>query len=326
MHLGGLMFEFEWLFLGLLFVLPWLVFGRDKNTQTASSVSLELPFFDQLDKGGILSNNISKFNFDKSLLWLAWLGLVLAAMKPIWIDEGIKLPLKGRDVMLSIDLSGSMREQDFTLNGARVDRLTVVKAAARQFIKARKKDRLGLIVFGDKAYLYAPLTFDKSLILQYLDDSVIGLAGQKTAMYDSIVLAIEHFRDNKKGDDEVRTLVVLTDGENTAGQISKEKAISLAKEEHIKIYTIGLGGDGRGGFFRRAGVDEATLKLIASETGGGYYRARDTKSLNNIYGEINKLEQQKVEDKFYRPKKDLFYYPLILFLFSLFLILLRKCR
>ncbi len=317
------MFEFEWWPLIFLLPLPWLVKLGVKKQDTTDQ-SLTIPFYSQLSKVQLLHKQGHAFNLNHLLLTLAWIFLLLAAMKPIWVDEGLKLPVKGRDIMLAIDLSGSMKQNDFVVDGRRVNRLHVVKKAAKVFVNARKKDRIGLIVFGSQAFLYAPLTFDKNLILQYLAESQIAMAGQQTAIGDAIVVAIKHFRDNKKQDNEERTLVLLTDGTSNAGAITPQDATQLAKEENIKVYTIGMGNAG-GGFFRQ-GIDEATLKTIAKQTGGLYFRARDTNSLKAIYQAIDKLEQKKVEDKFYRPRLDLFYYPLTLFLFLLSFLLIRKNR
>ncbi len=313
------MFVFEFYQLLALIPLPllWLLASKRKSTQT----SLTVPFFAQLEENNLLTGEQTQINKQSLLLWLAWLCLILAAMKPIWIDDGIKLPIKGRDIMLAIDLSGSMRHTDFTLNGRRVTRLAVVKNAAQKFIKARKYDRLGLVVFGSNAFLYSPLTFDKSLLLEYLNDAQINMAGQNTAIGDAILLAIEHFINNKKQSAEKRTLILLTDGENTAGSIKPNEASELASQENIKIYTIGMGK--KRDFFSR-GIDEATLKNIAKTTNGEYFRAANSNSLNKVYRDIDRLEQKKIENKIYRPRHDLFYYPLTAFLLTLCSLLLRK--
>lgn len=312
------MFEFDFWYLGFLLPLPILFLLLSKKS-TKTSLSLVVPFFSELDKATTLNNQTIRFSIESFLLVLAWSALILAVMKPVWIDEGIKLPIKGRDIMLAIDLSGSMKQQDFAINGRRSNRFNVVKVAAQSFIKARKHDRLGLVVFGTQAFLYAPLTFDKSLLLEYLSGAQINMAGSKTAIGDAIVLALKHFIDNKKQDDERRILVLLTDGENTAGRIGVPKATELAKEENIKIYTIGMGSKR----FRR-GIDEKSLKNIAKQTDGLYFHAHNTKGLYKIYKEIDRLEQKKVEEKTYRPSKDLFYYPLVAFLFFMSVLLLRK--
>lgn len=313
------MFEFEWWYLAILIPLPLLLLLLNKQKQPLGT-SLTLPFFRVLDNSHILARSNFSLELNTLLLGLAWLALLLAAMKPVWIDEGIKLPIKARDIVLAVDLSNSMKERDFVLNGVPSNRLSVVKGAAQLFIKARKHDRLGLIVFGTQAFLYAPLTFDKSLLLQYLNEVQINMAGKDTAIGDAIVLAIKHFIDNKKQSEEVRTLILLTDGQNTAGAVKPEVATELAKGENIKIYTIGMG---RRSFFGRS-FDEASLKHIANATDGLYFHADNTQSLYKIYEDINRLEQKKVEDKIYRPKQDLFYYPLSVFLLLLVLLLVRK--
>lgn len=319
------MFDIELPYLAVLALLPLLFRLLAKANKSQQGVSIKLPFFAHIDNN-ILNNNKNNLSLNYLLLYLAWLALVLASMKVVWIDEGAKIPIKGRDIMLAIDLSGSMKERDFVVNNTRLDRLSVVKIAAKKFIEKRLTDRIGLIVFGSKAFLYTPLTFDKKIVNQYLGDSSINMAGPKTAIGDAIALAIKHFRDNKKQDDEIRTLVLLTDGANNAGAISPDDATKLAKEDNIRIHTIGLGSDNRGFFGFRSGVDEEALKRIAKETGGVYFRAKNTKKLSQIYTAIDKLEQKKLEDKFYRPKKDLFYYPLAVFLLLLSLLLLKKCR
>ncbi len=319
------MFDIEYPYLAFMLLLP-LLFRLLTTKKTRQSTSVEHPFFDNLDKNNALNSSKYYFSVSDFLLYLAFLFLVLAAMKPIWIDEGKKIPIKGRDIMLALDLSGSMRERDFVVNNKRLDRLGVVKIAAKKFIQARTSDRIGLIVFGSEAFLYAPLTFDKQLIIKYLDESHINMAGQQTAIGDAIVLAIKHFRDNKKNDNEIRTLILLTDGASNAGAISPDDAIKLAKEDNVKIHTIGLGANRVSFFGISSGVDEASLKRIANETGGVYFRAQNTQKLQSIYKAINKLEQRKLESKLYRPKKDLFHYPLAIFLLLLSLLLAIKCR
>ncbi len=319
------MFEVEYPYLALLLLLP-LLFKLLTTKSTEQGASIEHPLFDSLDKNKVLNNNKYSFSLIDFLLYLAFLFLVLASIKPVWIDEGKKIPIKGRDIMLAIDLSGSMRERDFTVNNKRLDRLSVVKIAAKKFIQSRVQDRIGLIVFGSKAYLYAPLTFDKQLIIKYLEESHINMAGQQTAIGDAIVLAIKHFRDNKKNDNEIRTLVLLTDGVSNAGAINPNRATQLAKEDNIKIHTIGLGTNKVSFFGISSSVDENTLKKIASETGGIYFRAQNTQKLQSVYDEINKLERQKLESKLYHPKKDLFHYPLAIFLLLLSILLAIKCR
>ena len=203
------------------------------------------------------------------------------------------------------------------INGREVDRLTMIKYVAGDFIERRKGDRIGLILFGQQAYLQTPLSFDRKTVKTLLDESIIGIAGKATAIGDAIGLAVKRVR---KTTDNNRILILLTDGQNTAGEIQPLKAAELAQKEGLKIYTIGIGADE---VYRRTifgnrrvnpslDLDEATLRKIAQMTGGQYFRARNTKDLNKIYAMLDELEPLAKEDQFYRPTEDLFYYPLAL--------------
>ncbi len=312
------MFEFEWLFMLFLLPLPAL-FYLLKNTDKTYGLAIRLPFFTYLKQNPNFSQKTARFGSQQILFWLAWVFLLLSVAKPIWIDEIVKLPIKGRDIMLSIDLSGSMAKTDFRINGKRTNRLAVVKKAALGFVDRRKNDRIGLVVFGTKAFLYSPLTFDKNIIKQYLHHAQINMAGRNTAIGDSIIVAIEHFQNNQQ-EDKPRALILLTDGEDSQleGSVSVEKATQVAKGQNIKIYTIGL-DPGRG-----VGIDENTLKYIAKQTGGLYFRAQNTKRLSKIYTEIDTLEKDSQEKLSYQVHKDLFFYPLSMFLFLLILLMLGR--
>ncbi|MEA3291165.1 MAG: VWA domain-containing protein [Pseudomonadota bacterium] len=245
---------------------------------------------------------------------LAWLLLVLAAARPQFVGEPVHLPLNGRDLMLAVDISGSMRLDDMQLGSERVDRLTAVKAVAGEFIERREGDRIGLILFGRNAYLQTPLTFDRKTTRQLLNESAIGLAGRETAIGDAIGLAVKRLREEPE---ENRVLILLTDGANTAGVVDPLKAADLAAQEGIRIYAIGVGADGRvvQGLFgpRRVAnteLDEATLQALADKTGGRYFRARDTDALQEIYGLLDELEPAAEEQQTYRPVSELYFWPL----------------
>ncbi|MCX7545240.1 vWA domain-containing protein [Marinicella gelatinilytica] len=265
----------------------------------------------------------------KIISWLMWLALLTALARPQWVGDAVALPVEGRDLMLAIDLSGSMEQQDMQLNGQPVDRLTALKDVAGNFIKRRQGDRLGLILFGEKAYLQAPFTFDILTVNRLLQEAVIGLAGKSTAIGDAVGLAVKKMRTMDSGN---RVLILLTDGANTAGVITPLKAAQLAKAEDVKIYTIGFGADEMivNSFFggqRRinpsSDLDEATMTRIAELTGGQYFRATNTRELEAIYDRLNELEPLAEEDRFYRPTKALYYWPMGVFmglmLFSLWL-------
>ena len=307
------MLEFAWPWLLLLLPLPLLVrvFGKPVNLQRGA---LRVPFAEDFTLEGVSAGKTTRESLPLLLLAsTAWVLLLLAAARPQWQGEPVTLPVAGRDLMLAVDLSGSMQERDFTLNGRRVDRLTATKATAGEFIELREGDRLGLILFGEQAYLQVPLTFDRRTVRTLLDEALINIAGKKTAIGDAIGLAIKRLKD-KAGD---RILILLSDGQNTAGAIDPIQAAGLAAQEQLKIYTIGIGAEAGSSFFGMnigggSELDEATLTRIAEITGGRYYRARNTRQLAQIYSEIDRLEPIEVDDQVYRPVRSLFHWPLAL--------------
>ena len=223
-------------------------------------------------------------------------------MRPQWVGDPTEIPISGRSVMLAVDLSGSMKEKDLKLNGDTVTRLEIVKSVLRPFIERRKGDRLGLILFGSQAYLQTPLTFDIKTLTQMLEESELGLAGEKTAIGNAIGLAIKKMKDLA---DEEKVLILLTDGQNTAGEVSPEDAGLSAKETGIKIHTIGIGADeawvrtffGKQKVNPSAELDEFMLQSLAQKTGGNYFRARKTAELERIYEIIDEIEPIEKEKK-----------------------------
>jgi Ca-activated chloride channel family protein len=318
-----LVFEWSWLF--LLIPLPILLRLLTKPVKQSREQALQVPFLRDFNNAPATTraNNFSWLIMLLSIL--AWLALVAAVARPVMVGESISLPVKGRNIMLAIDLSGSMREQDYRVGNQWVDRLTATKFVAGEFIERRKGDRIGLILFGDQAYLQAPLTFDRQTIKKLLDESVLGLAGQKTAIGDAIGLGVKRLRDQK---DNEHVLILLTDGENTAGNVGVYEAAEVAAQQNIKIYTVGIGADSSQSldFFQRSSLDEATLKKIAAMTKGKYFRARDTVEFQRIYEELDRLEPIVQEQEEWRPRVDLFYLPLALaiFLFSLAIFLRNR--
>ena len=245
---------------------------------------------------------------------LAWIFLVLAATQPRWLGEPRAVTSHGRDLMLALDLSGSMAIEDFDVAGRQVDRLRVVNAVAREFVQNRSGDRVGLVLFGSRAYLQAPLTFDRTTVVGMLDEAAIGLAGEETAIGDAIGLAVKHLRDRPA---EERVLVLLSDGANNAGMLEPLEAAELAAENDVRIYSIGIGSGEQtiqtlfGPQTISGGeLDEATLARIAALTGGDYFRARDTQGLVEIYRRIDVLEPTEGEAAMLRPRRELFCWPL----------------
>ena len=218
--------------------------------------------------------------------------------------------------MMAVDLSGSMQAKDFELNGQVMNRLQAVKIVAGEFIKQREGDRIGLILFGEQAYLQTPLTFDTKTINTMLQEALIGIAGKATAIGDAIGLAIKRLQTR---DAQSHVLILLTDGANTAGEVEPLKAAELAAKQKLKIYTIGVGAESRevgGLFFKRTikntEIDEKTLQSIADTTGGKYFRARDINELNKIYALIDQLEPVEQESQSFRQIQALYFWPLSL--------------
>ena len=231
--------------------------------------------------------------------------------------------------MLAVDLSGSMEEEDFIIKGDKVDRLTATKYVAGEFIQRRVGDRLGLILFGEKAYLQTPLTFDRLTVKTLLYESAIGLAGKSTAIGDAIGLAVKRLREK---DDKSRVLILLTDGANTAGEVEPLAAAELAAREKLKIYTIGIGADEmvmRSIFGSRrvnpsADLDEKTLSAIANKTGGRYFRARDIEQLEQIYALLDDLEPIEKDVQRFRPQAALYYWPLAIALLLMCIVVMKR--
>ena len=314
------MYSFDWPWMFLLLPLPVLIYRFSKPLAIRKTQSLKVPFFRDLND---LSTHTSSQSFNSVspvtiIAFLAWLLLITASAQPKWSGEVISIPVSGRDLMLAVDISGSMETADMFFAQDAVDRLTAVKSVLMPFIRMREGDRLGLILFGDRAYLQTPLTFDRKTIEQMLYDAFIGMAGQRaTAIGDAIGLAVKRLKDLPAEQSESRVLILLTDGSNNAG-IDPVTAARLASQIGIKIYTIGFGADemivrsflGRQRVNPSRDLDEKTLREIAEITGGQYFRARDTQELQSIYITLDQLEPVESDNLTYRPSKALFYWPL----------------
>jgi len=251
--------------------------------------------------------------FGAVLLLLMWLCLLAASARPQSLGEPLGVPISGRDLMLCIDISGSMNETDLYAGNSRATRMSVVKFVAQDFITRRTGDRIGLIMFGTKAYVQSPLTHDHQTVQHFLAEATVGLAGRSTAIGDAIGLGVKRLRDRPA---ESRVLILLTDGENSEGAVDPLEAAQLAADNDIRVHTIGVGSESSGGLLggmlgmRNSQLDESTLKAIAKETGGKYFRARDQRELTRIYREIDKLEPTDLDDEELRPLKELFVWPL----------------
>ncbi len=318
---GSIEFAKPWMALALLLPLFALLLPRAKPRAEAS---LRVPFFNGVSEAmGSLDRKkpmVKKVLGYWKLLFAVpvWILLVAASAQPQWVGEPVNLPVSGRDLMLAVDLSGSMQEEDMRLGNRKVDRLTAVRAVAGEFVKNREGDRLGLILFADRAYLQVPLTFDHKTVNILLQEAVLGLAGEKTAIGDAIGLAVKRLRES---DEDNRVLILLTDGANTAGSLNPLKAAELAAMENIRIHTIGVGAESRvmnDPFFGqrrivRSDLDEGTLRAIAEITGGQYFRARDIRGLQEIYRLLDAIEPVAEDDAAtFRPVNELYAWPLSL--------------
>ena len=324
------MIEFQWLWIFAVLPLPWLIRWFWPAVATAEEAALRVPQLQPFVAEQ--QHTLRTFKQGRWCLWfaaIAWLLLVTAAARPIWYGAPVALPVSGRDLMLAVDLSDSMKIEDFTLNGKQVNRLIATQVVASDFIEHRVGDRIGLILFGTQPYVQAPLTFDRATVRTLLRESAIGLAGPQTAIGDAIGLAVKRLRDNPESS---RVLILLTDGANTAGEVEPVKAAQMAAEQGLKIYTIGIGADamevrslfGTQRINPSADLDEETLTAIADATGGRYFRARDTAELEQIYQLLNELEPVQQESQSFRPQQVLFYWPLSLALLLAGLIVLIK--
>ena len=324
------MIHFAWPWLLTVLPLPLLIRWLLPAQNPVEQAALKVPFLADFSLGQTTASSQAK-QWPLLLAAIAWLLLVLACTRPQWLGEPIEQAVSGRDLMLAVDLSGSMEEQDFMINNKPVDRLTASKWVAGDFINRRVGDRIGLILFGTQAYLQTPLTFDRKTVLTLLNESVIGLAGENTALGDAIGLAVKRLKNQAANS---RVLILMTDGANTAGEIAPIKAAELAAASHLKIYTIGIGADEmvvRSFFGNRKvnpsrDLDENTLVKIAESTGGRYFRARNADELSYIYMLLDKLEPVEKDKQYFRPRSELYSWPLSLALGLVAVICLSRLR
>lgn len=307
------MIEFAWPYVFLLIFFPWLIHKYLQPVDFNENAALCVPdltdfaFFQQqaLKKGSRVK---SSFKF------LIWLALISSAARPQWIGDVVEMPQNGRDLLLAVDLSGSMQIKDFKIKNQLTDRLSAVKVIASDFIDRRKGDRIGLILFGSQAYLQAPLTFDLSTVKQLLMETAVGLAGHETAMGDAIGLATKQLRHTPSAS---RVLILITDGNSNAGELTPEKAADIAAREKLKIHTVAIGSKQQPvqTLFGQmampsAEIDEKALKLVAEKTGGNYFRAYNSDELMKIYRHIDQLEQREEGNQYYRPAVEMYAWPL----------------
>ncbi len=319
---------FIWPFAFLLLPVPLVVrallprVNQDANVQS-KIVALRVPFY--VSVVGLSSGNgQTSVPITKWPLVFAWIFCICAVARPVWYGDGQTVIHNARNVVLALDTSGSMAETDFTKQNKPVTRLDIVKSVVHDFVEKRKGDDISLIIFGSEAYTYTPLTYDYKIIQSLLKEVFVGIAGELTAIGDALALSVANITNVPA---ESRIVILLSDGYANAGVVQVEEAVRMAQKNNIKVYTIGIGSSPRQetdffGFPRvinpSADLDEKTLTDIAQKTGGRYFRATTADELTDIYQAIDALEQSDKDGQTFRPRKELFFIPLLLSLLFFF--------
>lgn len=320
-----------------LLLLPLVVYFMFPAIKKTYGDALKVPFLADIKQiqsvsGKGISFKPAVFSAIKIfLLALVWVLMVLALCRPQWVGKPIPVKNEGREILLVVDISNSMSEEDFQYKNEMYSRLTAVKNVIDNFIDKRTSDRIGLVLFGTQAYLQAPLTYDKQSVKEILWNADAGMAGNSTSIGDAVGVALKNLAESE-GKPENKVIILLTDGENNDGSLSLPQAIALAKEEGVKIYTIGAGSDSEnffGGLFSipvNTGLDEESLQALAAETKGNYFRAKDVNSLFQIYNEIDKLEPMTSEGRYVQEVKELYPYAaaMALILFMILMLLAKR--
>jgi len=328
------MFEFQWPWMAILLLIPLIVWVRRVNRAIHSmdrqerQVTLLYPHLYNLQSA--FSTRRPDMTFGSriyyTLLALLWIALTVALMRPQWLEPYTEQRTEGYDLMLAVDASLSMEALDFSVDGRQVSRMQVVKGVMDRFIAGRLDDRVGLVIFGSQAFVLSPLTLDREAVRHLLADLVPRIAGDGTAMGDALGLGVKKLRERPPGS---RVMLLIADGENTAGTIPPLEAARLAAAEGVRIYAIGVGSDrdevpimedGRLITRTDLGFDEEVMRRIAQITGGEYFRATDTSALETIYQRIDELEKSEAESRTVMIPHPLYRWPLGLALLALLLL------
>jgi Ca-activated chloride channel homolog len=303
------MFEFAWPWMFALLPLPiaiwwWLPPYR------ARQASVQVPFFERLaaatgqtpQQGAVVRRRRA---IQMIVAILVWILTVTSLARPQWVSDPLTREISARDLILAVDISGSMDQRDFrAADGQTMTRLDGVKHVIKDFISRRKGDRVALILFGTKAYVQVPFTQDLTTAEQLLAQTEVGMAGQQTAIGDTIGLAI---RTLEKSTAKQKLLILLTDGNDTASRVPPEHAADIARQNGVVVYTIGVGDPAASGENR---VDLSVLRNVAGTTQGRFFRAEDGAQLEAIYADIDKLAPAQLDTLSWRPKLPLFQWPL----------------
>lgn len=324
------MFDFAWPWIFLLAPLPWLLRALLPPADSGEA-ALNVSFLDELQdlSGQRATGNLPGWRQQLPFV-LVWLCLLLAAARPQWLGERMAIPASGRDLLLAVDVSGSMDYPDMQWQDQNISRLKLVQRLFGEFIEQRQGDRVGLILFGSQAYLQAPLTFDRRTVRTWLEEARVGIAGPNTAIGDAIGLAVKRLRDQPA---QSRVLVLITDGAHTGGSLAPMTAAQLAAENGVTLYTIGIGalpGQVRGlGIFARTpglDLDEPGLVAMAELTGGQYFRAHSSEALREIGATLDRLQPVAQQDLPLRRTEELYAWPLAAALLLALLLAVRVIR
>ncbi len=302
---------YSWLL--LLLPVPWLL-QRFLPDYRESRPALKVPFLDRLAEAsgqtpGQGSAVLKGHRGQRLLLLLAWCLLILALARPQWLEDPIVEERSLRDLLLLVDLSGSMEIQDFSDDqGRQVDRLTAVKQVLDGFLEQRQGDRIGLIFFGSAPFVQAPFSDDLETVRELLAEARVGMAGPKTVIGDALGLALNLFEQHEV---EERVVMLLTDGNDTGSVIPPDQAARIAHDKGVVVHVVGMGSTDVEG---EQPLDEAALKAIADVSNGSYFRAEDQQGLASVYQELDRLTPKKVEGRSYRPRRELYHWPLALVL------------
>ncbi|WP_413991113.1 VWA domain-containing protein [Labrys okinawensis] len=302
-----LVFAYPWL--ALLIPLPFAVWFL-VPPRADRRAGLRVPFFDRLvaltgarpHQGGVVA---PRGWLRLAVLALCWLLTVAALARPQWLEPPLHRDQPARDMLLLVDLSGSMDARDFVdASGKTVDRLSAVREVLDDFLARRKGDRVGIVVFGDAPFTLVPFTTDLNLCRTLLRDMAVGMAGPRTAFGDAIGLGIRMF---EKSNVKARTIIALTDGNDTASKVPPAEAAGVARDKGIVIHTVAIGDPTAIGEEK---LDEKALQDVAKVTGGGFFRALDRAGLAQIYARLDALEVRKIDTVSFRPKLDIYWVPL----------------
>jgi len=326
-------FSFHWPWFALLLPLPWLIWkfwprkqdAADFHTQ-GDGLTLLHPALGRLASTFTSARSLTNMgNLQQTiLLSLLWVALIMALMRPQWLEPYTEIRTEGYDLMLAVDTSRSMEALDFTVKGSQVTRMAVIKGVLERFVQAREGDRIGVVVFGSQVYVLSPMTLDIRAVHSLLASIVSRMAGDGTAIGDAIGLSVKKLRERPEGS---RVLILVTDGENTEGSLPPRLAAEMAAHEGIRIYTIGVGSKGLVPFMEngkltqvKMEIDEKLLTEIAQKTGGAYFRATDTDALEKIYERIDALEKTQADSRTVMLPQPLYRWPLGLALLILLIL------